>query len=796
MDFRVNKRIGLFSILTLAFIASHSLQANTAVKPQVENTAHQHAARYQFDLEAKVLSKAITDFSAITNVQVLYTGIPTAQYMSAEVKGDLTPAQALNVLLSGTNIRYRFVTTNAVTLEKVKAKTNSQPLSLGPITVTTAAGYSQEIKNSPASISVLSNDTLEKRPFSSLQDITNEVPGVNVVGSGANSGISIRGMPKGYTLVLVDGKRVRSETANPRELNNEDLDSSFIPPVSVIDRVEVVRGPMSSLYGSDAMGGVINIITKKTPEKWGGSVGYGFQAPDSGVMSNKRQADFYLSGPIIKNTMGVSLWGSEILQDEDKYLGGYQESQKRTLGGKLNLIANQDTDLTFDFSTSKQRYTSNPGGVLKQTSRSAVDREWTRDSWGITYNKRFELGDLEVKYYQESYERYRYPKTYEFTTSSENKVADARFLTGFGRHLITTGLQWTNDEQANSDLGGGHSGSFGTRKVTDWAIFTEDEWELISQKLYLTLGARLTDNEFFGKHTSPRAYFVFNYSENLTFKGGIATGYKSPKITQIDETTGSSRGGGNDQFVIMGNPNLKPEKSTNYEVSAMYNNNKNLSFGTTFFYNDFTNKILSTQSYYFSDGNDGVIAAYCDSGSVGSQECPAWATWLNADGATIQGIELEGNWDIAEKLALKINYTYTDSSIDASNVVINTPAGARPFGDTLAQLDGNSLVGVPDHTGSVVLNYYPTDKLSSYIRANYEGQITRVDFDRNSVDKSEKDLATLDIGLSYDVNKWLSLNFTIDNFTDAKRFKVREDTGAFWFSERGRSYFMNMKVLF
>lgn len=795
MDLRINKCIASFSIITLALISSHSLQASTLAVPQNKQDAGRQVVSYQFDIEAKALSKAITDFSAVTNIQVLYTGIPTAQYSTGELKGSFTAEQALNALLAGSHIRYRFVAKNAVILEQAPVKSANGPLTLGPITVTTAAGYAQEIKDSPASISVLSNEALEKRPFSSLQDIASEVPGVSVIGSGANSGISIRGMPKGYTLVLVDGKRVRSETANPRELNNEDLDSSFIPPASVIERVEVVRGPMSSLYGSDAMGGVINIITKKTPEKWRGSVGYGFQAPDSGSMSNKRQADFYLSGPLLKNVLGASLWGNEVLQDEDKYLGGYQESDKRTIGGKINVAANEYTDLTFDFSSAKQRYIGNPGNVLKETSRAAIDREWTRDAWGVAYNGRFDLGDLEIKYYQEDYERYRYPLTYEFTTTAENKVVDARFLTGIGRHLVTTGLQWTKDKQANNDLGGGHSGSFGEKEVTDWAIFAEDEWELISQKLYLTLGARLTDNEYFGHHTSPRAYFVYNHNKNLTFKGGIATGYKSPKITQVDDTTGSSRGGGSNQFVIMGNPALKPEKSTNYELSALYNN-QSVNVGATVFYNDFSNKILSTQSYFFTDNNDELIAAYCDSGSVGTQMCPAWATWLNADGATIQGIELDASWEISKKLAIKLNYTYTDSSIDASNVVINTPAGARPFGDTLAQLNGNSLVGIPDHNGSIVFNYYPTDSLSGYLKANYEGQITRVDFDRNAVNKSDKDLATLDAGLRYVLSEQVSLNFTIDNLTNTKRFKVREDTGAFRFSERGRSYFMNVKVVF
>lgn len=677
-------------------------------------------------------------------------------------------------------------------------RTASRVATLDSITVVSAAGYEQDIRNAPASISVITGKELENRQFSSLQDIAREIPGVAVIGSGSQSGISIRGMEKGYTLVLVDGKRVRSETGNPRELNNEDLDSNFIPPLSSIDRIEVVRGPMSSLYGSDAMGGVINVITKKTPEQWGGAVEFGFRMPDSGSMGNQRQQNIYLSGPIVKDMLGLSVWGNQTHQDEDRYLGGYQESEKRTMGGKLRFTPTRGHDLSLDYTKSSQHYIGSPGGVLAETARGDTDRKWTRDAWSVGYDGKFSIGQLELKYYQEDYERLTPGTTNDtYTTGSTNKVADARFVTGLGDHTLTVGAQWTKDRLTNNDLGDGRSGGFGTRKATEIAYFAEDEWALIEDKLLLTVGARLTDNEFFGTQVSPRTYLVFNHDSGWTFKGGIATGYKSPKISQIDPSTGSGRGGGANQFIIVGNPDLKPEKSTNYEISALYlKENEPVSGGVTFFYNDFKNKILSTNPYFFSDGAGGSIAAYCDSGVVGSRNCPGWATWLNAKGAKIRGFELEGKWLISDTLTLKGNYTYTHSSIDAGNVTINTPAGPRSFGDTLAQLDGNSLVGIPKHNGSLMLNYRPTEALSGFLRFNYEGQITRVSFENNTVDRSDKDLMTFDAGVSYAFNRNVSVNFVVDNITDAKRFSVSSDTGAYRYSERGRSYYASLQARF
>lgn len=99
------------------------------------------------------------------------------------------------------------------------------------------------------------------KPVQNLKDVLKEVPGVQLTNEGDNrKGVSIRGLDSSYTLILVDGKRVNSRNAVFR---HNDFDLNWIP-VDSIERIEVVRGPMSSLYGSDALGGVVNIITKKS----------------------------------------------------------------------------------------------------------------------------------------------------------------------------------------------------------------------------------------------------------------------------------------------------------------------------------------------------------------------------------------------------------------------------------------------------------------------------------------------------------------------------------------------------
>lgn len=136
--------------------------------------------------------------------------------------------------------------------------------------VVTASSQAVNIKEAPASISVITREDIEKQPVTSLGQLLSKVPGVTGGISPVEEGskIKIRGLPDNYTLILVDGKRIGSsrDTNYRPDLGRQDL--NWITP-DMIERIEVVRGPMSSLYGSDAMGGVINIITRKIPAVWG-----------------------------------------------------------------------------------------------------------------------------------------------------------------------------------------------------------------------------------------------------------------------------------------------------------------------------------------------------------------------------------------------------------------------------------------------------------------------------------------------------------------------------------------------
>ena len=178
--------------------------------------------------------------------------------------------------------------------------------------VVSAAGFEQDIKEAPASITVISREQLQEKRVSNLAQALEDVEGVDV-GAGTDKtggpNISIRGMPSDYTLILIDGRRQNS-AGNVAPNDFGGTQTSFIPPVSAIERIEVIRGPMSTLYGSDAMGGVINIITRKVGKTWGGSITVDGSLQEESAFGDTYGGKFYLSGPIKQDLLGLALRGS------------------------------------------------------------------------------------------------------------------------------------------------------------------------------------------------------------------------------------------------------------------------------------------------------------------------------------------------------------------------------------------------------------------------------------------------------------------------------------------------------
>jgi outer membrane receptor for ferrienterochelin and colicins len=217
-----------------------------------------------------------------------------------------------------------------------------------PEVVVTATATPRTVADAPASVSVIDRDELMRRPVQDLSDVLRDVPGVTVNGAGLmRRGVSIRGMPNEHTLFLLDGRRVN---AAANAIQHADFDLGWVP-AETIERVEIVRGPMSSLYGSDALGGVVNVITRNATDEWKGSLTAMGGLRENGRGGETYQLGAYAGGPLVQDRLGLSLFAdskarANTPQETNERLSDLED--RDTLTGSATLSWTPDTAQRID----------------------------------------------------------------------------------------------------------------------------------------------------------------------------------------------------------------------------------------------------------------------------------------------------------------------------------------------------------------------------------------------------------------------------------------------------------------
>lgn len=624
--------------------------------------------------------------------------------------------------------------------------------------VVTAAATEQSVKDAPASISVITQEDLQRKPVQNLKDILKEVPGVQLTNEGDNrQGVSIRGLDSSYTLILIDGKRVNSRNAVFR---HNDFDLNWIPADS-IERIEVVRGPMSSLYGSDALGGVVNIITKKIGQKWTGSI-----TADTTIQENRDRGDtwngqFFTSGPLVDGLLGVKAFGSLAKREKDKQASSSTSATGET--PRIEGFTSRDANVEFAWTpTDNQDITAGYGFDRQDRNSDSLDKNrLERQNYSLSHNGRWDVGNSELKFYGEKVDN-KNPGNSSPITSESNTI-DGKYVLPVGaiNQLITFGGEWRHDKLKDPvNLTGGSSSE---TSASQYALFIEDEWRIF-EPLALTTGIRMDDHQTYGDHWSPRAYLVYSATDTLTVKGGWATAFKAPSLLQLspDWTTNSCRGG----CRIVGSPDLKPETSESWEIGLYYQGEEGWLEGVqgsiTTFRNDVEDMINIART---SD----VSAAPGYSNFVGfdSSGKPIFA-YYNVNKARIQGVETELKVPFGEEWKMTLNYTYNDGR-DLSN------GGNKP------------LKELPFHTANGRLDWTPVQDWSFYLAARYSGQQRAV----SATSKTPGGYTTWDVGGAWQATQNVKLRAGVLNLGD--KDLSRDD---YSYNEDGRRYFMAVDYRF
>ena len=606
----------------------------------------------------------------------------------------------------------------------------AEPVALEQQVITATQTAHSEL-SAPASVSVVTREELEQRPVYNLADAVKYLPGVHLNPSSTygRQEIKLRGMDSDYTLLLVNGRRINSRDALSSNYAN-DFDLSSIP-MAAIERIEVIRGPMSSLYGADALGGVVNVILRQPTEETKAGIAYTYEHPTEGESGDNHKASGYVSGSLIENkllgnlileTTDQAAWLSE--QTVNPNTDAAEQRQATSAYGSLSWLLDERQTVDLDITHRKddrEAEWNNFGAVVQNI------QEMERWSFGLGHTGNWDGFNTRVRYY---YENVELMDDSQIMTNlrgmkgdieQKNHTVDGQVTALLGSHLLTLGSELRRTELAhNQNLGS-------ETEVDQKAIYLQDEFSI--GDLDITLGGRLDDHDSFGSEFSPRAYGVYNLTDNWVIKGGVGRSFKAPSIYQSDDTYGvlACRG----MCTLVGNPNLKPETATSYEIGTLYQNER-LEAGIMLFNNDIDDMIIT------------------DTWRVGYR--PAVMTYSNVSKARVQGYELQGRYNLSDTMGLRANYTYSDAEDR----------------DTDEQLRNS-----PQHVANIGFDWQAMPDLGLNLDYQYTGsQLLYVSAAQPNVESGA--FHQLNLGARYQATRELSLKAGMNNLTNEKRDDVAQ----------------------
>ena len=686
-------------------------------------------------------------------------------------------------------------------------------------------------------VSRISKDDIDKRPAANdISEFVRTMPGVNLTGNtatgqrGNKRQIDLRGMGPENTLILIDGKPVnsrQSERISMRGERNTRGDSNWVP-VEEIESITVLRGPAATRYGSGAMGGVVNIVTKKVSKEFKGQVNLYANQPQDSKEGATRRIGFNLSGPIIQDTLGFRIYGNLNKTDADAAdinaghgndsAAGVEGVRNKDIAGRLQWKISPAQTLILDSSYSRQgniyngdTQNSNPRSALVNSladSKAETARLY-RSAYSLTHDGAWEWGDTKNVISYERTINSHLPEglaggpegSYTGLDFVQSRLKNLRFSSEANipfklgvDNVLTVGAEFTDSklddpasntqgfkDQGKTDAFNGISATRGGKaSQRNWAAYVEDNISL-TDKTHLIPAIRFDHNSDSGSNWSPALNFSHQIGENWLVKGGVARAYKAPNLYQTNpDFILYTRGQGcplnapnSVRCYYMGNSNLKPETSINKEIGLEFNKN-GWQASATYFHNAYRNKIVIGEN----------IIATSDIGNWLLQ-------WENTPKATISGIEGNLVIPLHDTLKWSNNFTYMHKSED---------------------YQGNPLSLVPKHTINSTLSWTLNERFDANLTFTHYGRtkprgvaINRLERDGNpragvaalSSEHSQTQVGSYGIwgiNAGYNWNKSVAVRGGVSNLFDKKLY--RTTAGAQTYNEHGRAFYGSLKVSF
>lgn len=413
--------------------------------------------------------------------------------------------------------------------------------------VVTGTQTPRTLKKLPIITQVISRKDLERlNPRSATDALQMSMPGINVTTHGAQSRVTVQGFSGDHILFLVDGERLTSEGNGVVDLNRIDLSS--------IERIEVVRGAASALYGSNAIGGVINFITKRARAPHEYSLSYDYSG--EGISRYNGSAQLRRGG--------FSSLTSANYTDQSAYHIGTSSLRRES----TPVLGSKSLNLTQTLRYRSSDLSNELYGYLRYGHRDQDGNEVSRNQYrshsfgGRAYHAFSDLHNLRLDYNHELYHRYR-DSIY---TGQKVPIFDftgqtVRLQYNYGAEGRSPVLVNTGVEVLLEELRGDKFSSAATRhRAQFYTLYGQGEWHILPQ-LSAVGGFRMDVHSTFGSHFSPRASLLYSL-KNVRLRASYSEGFRSPSIKE-QYMDWDHLG----MFFIKGTKGLRPEVSRMISLS-------------------------------------------------------------------------------------------------------------------------------------------------------------------------------------------------------------------------------------
>lgn len=580
-----------------------------------------------------------------------------------------------------------------------------------PTVLVTATSYDQSIRDVQASVQLISSKDIAATPGISLLDTLDMAVGVDTRGTSLNSTASIRGMTSGGTLILYDGLR-RTQKYGSRDIN--------LYGVNDVERIEIVRGPMSALYGADAAGGVINVISKQP--KFGTGLHGGISLTLGQSQGKQRETDIWSAfleygGEDFSHRISVEQRNRNPYRlDQSTYVDNLKAVDEEYINyaGLWQFLPNQKLRL-------KLEYVNQNDTGADQLARApfnkfeAYEKE-ERFYGSVNYTGQVGPGllSLDIAKGRSNAKTTRAYPLIE-TTDYEQKQFSARYVLPIGENTATFGIGRQDDSldvKNNISRKGNRTNNYA---FLQGDIKLAEDWNMLA-------GIRYDDFNDFGSTTNLRLSLQYTPG-NWKIRTAYGQAFRAPTV--LEQYAAFRRG----TFLILGNSNLIPEENKSFEFAVGYDN-ESYKLDIAAYKTSSKNLITTIAAPRMAADPVGVLSR---------------SVYANIGRATVKGVEVSGEWRLNQMLSLKGAYEYIHAYDDTTGKRLQGKPGSIARG----AIKFESGQWTADLQGRYYFNYY-----------NTHNTIRNYDLSSN--------YGTADLKVSHQFNKNVNISAGVINLFDRK----------------------------